>query len=178
MFETSPDFAQATYVDAPPVPNAPATPDTQLFLRSIAFGIGGALLGAVLYGGFIALTHINIGYLAIAVAYFIAKAMTVGSRGQGGRYYQITALVLTYLSVSAANAGVVWWNVRKEIGPIHLSPYNLFVLGKAGLEYPFLRFQDSGASALIGLFILFIGLRAAWRMTSGMPGAVRHPFAR
>ena len=177
MFDNSQSFSQAEYLQLPQI-DAPATPDTSLFLRAIVFGCIGALIGAVLYGGFIALTHINIGYLAIAVAYFIAKAMTMGSKGQGGRFYQISALILTYLSVSAANAGVVWWNVRKEVGPIHLSLYNLYVLDKTGLEYPFLRFQDSGLGALIGLFILFLGLRAAWRMTSGIPGAVRHPFSR
>ena len=177
MFETSPDFSQPAYAEAPQV-NAPATPDSTLFIRAIAFGLGGAILGAILYGGFIALTHFNVGYLAVAVAYFIAKAMTTGSKGQGGRYYQIAALILTYLSVSAADAGVVFWNLRHEGEQIPLSLHNIIALAKIGLEYPFLRFQTEGAVAIIGLIILAVGLRAAWRMTSGIPGAVRHPFSR
>jgi hypothetical protein len=185
MSLTPPSFDRAEYVDAQPysaVPdpiNAPSTPDTSLFAQAILCGIGGALLGAVLDGGFIALTHINIGYLALVVAWLVAKAMTLGSRGQGGLAYQVSAILLTYLSVSAAHSGLMWWEYRTiQHLSIPFTPHNLFVFAKVGLLFPYLRFQDSVPSALIGLFILFIGMRAAWRMTSGIPGAVRHPFAR
>jgi hypothetical protein len=179
-----PDFNRAEYVDNTPAPdtliiNAPEKPDTTLFVRAILFGIGGAIAGAIVDALFIGLTHINLGYLALLIAYLVAKAMTFGSNGQGGRSYQVTALILTYLSVAAAHSALLWWQYHKvEHFNIPLNPTNLLRLAKYGLEEPFLRFQQSGASALIGLFILFIGLRAAWRMTSGIPGAVRHPFAR
>ena len=179
-----PDFNRAEYADNTPAPdtliiNAPQTPDTTLFVRAILFGIGGAIAGAIIDALFIGLTHINLGYLALLIAYLVAKAMTFGSNGQGGRSYQIAALILTYLSVAAAHSGLLWWDYkRSEHVSIPLNLHNLILLAKYGLEEPFLRFQQSGASALIGLFILFIGLRAAWRMTSGIPGAVRHPFAR
>jgi hypothetical protein len=178
------NFERAEYTDASsaPVdadlPNAPATPDPALFTRAILFGLGGAAAGAIIDGLFIGITHINLGYLALLIAWLVAKAMTTGSNGQGGRNYQIAALVLTYLSVSAAHSGLLWWQVRQEGTPVPLTAHNLFVLARYGIESPFLRFQDAGASAILGLFILFIGLRAAWRMTSGDPGAVRHPFAR
>ena len=185
MSLTPPSFDRAEYSDtqpldlAPAAIDAPARPDTTLFAQAILCGIGGAILGAILDGGFIALTHINIGYLALVVAWLVAKAMTLGSRGQGGIAYQVSAIVLTYLSVSAAHSGLIYWQVRTEQ---HLSiPFNLnnlLLLAKLGLTFPIARFQDSVPSALIGLFILFIGMRAAWRMTSGIPGAVRHPFAR
>lgn len=145
--------------------------------QAIAFGLGGAAIGALLYAGFIHLTHFEIGYLSIVVAFLIAKAMMAGSKGQGGRPYQIAALALTCFSVAAANALLLYWNVSKD-QPIHLSVHNLLVLMRFGFEEPFLEFRDSTAGALITLFILFIGLRAAWRMTSGDPNAVRHPFSR
>jgi len=178
------NFERAEYTEAPSsdlapeLPNAPATPDTALFTRAILFGIGGAAAGAIIDALFIGVTHINLGYLALLIAWLVAKAMTLGSNGQGGRTYQIAALVLTYLSVSVAHAGLLWWQIHQEGESVPLTAHNLFALARYGIESPFLRFQTSGASALIGLFILFIGLRAAWRMTSGVPGAVRHPFAR
>jgi hypothetical protein len=185
MSLTPPSFDRAEYVDAQPYSaapdpiNAPATPDTTLFAQAILCGIGGAILGAILDGGFIALTHINIGYLALVVAWLVAKAMTLGSRGQGGLYYQVSAIILTYLSVSAAHSGLIWWQLRAEHNlTIPFNLHNLLLLGRLGIIFPYTRFQDSLPSALIGLFILFIGMRAAWRMTSGIPGAVRHPFAR
>ncbi len=145
--------------------------------RALAFGLGGAAIGALLYAGFIYLTHFEIGYLSIVVAFLIAKAMMAGSKGQGGRPFQISALALTCFSVAAANALLLYWNVSKQ-SPVRLSLHNLLVLTRFGFEEPFLEFRDSIPGALITLFILFIGLRAAWRMTSGDPDAVRHPFSR
>jgi len=175
MSTTPPSFTQAEYIEPalPPEINAPARPDPALFWRAILFGIGGAIAGAACYGLFIGLTHINIGYLAILVAWLIAKAMTTGSGGQGGRWYQISAVVLTYLAVAAANAGVFLWVTTR--GGVPASFLNAAIYG---LVFPVFRFQSSPLGGIIGLFILFIGMRTAWRMTSGIPGAVRHPFAR
>jgi hypothetical protein len=161
-------------------PVAPATIepfDSANLLRAIAIGLGGAAIGALLYAGFIYLTHFEIGYLSIVVAFLIAKAMMAGSKGQGGRPYQIASLTLTCFSVAAANALLLYWNVSKD-RPVRLSVHNLLALMRFGFEEPFLEFRESAAGALITLFILFIGLRAAWRMTSGDPNAVRHPFRR
>lgn len=173
MSTTPPSFNQAEYLEPTPEINAPARPDPALLWRAILFGIGGAIAGAACYGLFIGLTHINIGYLAILVAWLIAKAMTTGSGGQGGRAYQISAVVLTYGAVAAANAGVWWW-VNSRAG----AQASVFGAAIYGLGFPIFRFQLSPVSGLIGLFILFIGMRAAWRMTSGISGAVKHPFAR
>jgi hypothetical protein len=183
MSLTPPSFDRAEYVDVQPYStapeiNAPTRPDTTLFVQAILCGLIGALLGAILDCGFIALTHINIGYLALVVAWLVAKAMTIGSRGQGGIAYQISAIVLTYLSVSAAHAGLLWWEYHDAGVTIPINLHNVLFLARNGLIFPITRFQDSIPSALLGLFILFIGMRAAWRMTSGIPGAVRHPFAR
>lgn len=170
----NPSFTQAEYLDNPtPAVNAPAAPDTVLFTRALLFGLCGALAGAALDAAFIGLTHINIGYLAIVVAWLVAKAMITGSRGQGGFTYQVTAVVLTYFAVSLAHAALLDFFAQQAGRSVPLS-----VLVRYGVAYPLLRFQSSPAGGLIGLFILFIGLRAAWRMTSGNPAAVRHPFAR
>jgi hypothetical protein len=72
------------------------------FVRGLAFGLGGAILGLILYSGFSIITGIAIGYVSLAVGWIIAKAIKIGSRGIGGRRYQVTAAALTYAAVSMA----------------------------------------------------------------------------
>jgi hypothetical protein len=151
--------------------------DPAAFGRAIVLGLGGAVLGALLYAGFIEVTNIQIGYLSIAIAFLVGKGMMIGSKGRGGFQYQVAAIVMTCVAVAVGNALLLYWHISKE-QPVRLSLHNLFVLLRFGVQEPFLEFKDSPGGALLGLFILFIGLRAAWRMTSGDPNAVRHPFSR
>lgn len=71
-------------------------------MRGVTFGVGGALLGTLLYAGVGILTGLMIGYVALAVGYIVAKAIKMGSGGMGGRRYQIAAALLTYAAVSIA----------------------------------------------------------------------------
>jgi len=70
------------------------------FIRAILFGCGGAFLGMILYSTFGIVTGLVIGYLSLAVGYLVGRAMMMGSKGVGGRRYQIAALLLTYAAVS------------------------------------------------------------------------------
>lgn len=168
MSSHPPNFDTAEYLaPAPATPLAPlvnATQDTSgdtgLLLRAVAAGLVGVVAGAVLYGGFIQLTHINIGYLAIVVAWLVAKAMLFGSGQRGGRPFQIAAVALTCLSVALGNAFMIGLDIHKRTG-MHLSAYNLLQLFRVGLLEPFYELSDSPGSALLSLFILFIGLRAS-----------------
>jgi hypothetical protein len=171
------NYEQAEYVEPPVLPAVPIEPETGVFTRAILFGLVGAVLGAAIYALFVGITRISIGYLAILVAYIVAKAMTIGSHERGGRKYQVTALVLTYLSLATAHATLVWWFVQKN-GPVPFTLRVVILLAKYGLIFPVLALEKSPGSGLIGLIILFVGLRAAWRMTSGEPGASHHPFSR
>jgi hypothetical protein len=72
------------------------------FVRGILFGIGGFVVGLVLYAGFAILTGIEIGFVSLAVGWLVGKAIMMGSRGAGGRRYQIAAVLLTYAAVSLA----------------------------------------------------------------------------
>jgi hypothetical protein len=158
---------------------APATVpfDSGVFLQALAYSLVGVLAGAILNAGFIILTGINIGFLALVVGWLVAKAMMIGSNGRGGRPYQIAAVVLTLISVALSNSVILYWFIQKE-QPIALTFTTIVNLIVLGFERPFLRFATSAGGAAIGLFIIFVGARAAWRMTSGDPAAVRHPFAR
>jgi predicted lipid-binding transport protein (Tim44 family) len=72
------------------------------FMRAVLFGCGGALLGLILYSTFGIITGLVIGYLSLGVGYLVGKAMMMGSKGIGGRRYQIVAVLLTYAAVSTS----------------------------------------------------------------------------
>ena len=84
------------------------------FVRGLVFGIGGAVLGLILYSGFTIITDIRIGYLSLAVGWIVAKAVRMGSRGIGGRRYQIAAATLTYAAVSMAAIPLYFSQMNKE----------------------------------------------------------------
>jgi hypothetical protein len=72
------------------------------YMRALLLGIGAAILGLIGYAAFGILTGWVIGYLSLGVGYIVGKAMMFGSKGIGGRRYQITAVLLTYAAVSMA----------------------------------------------------------------------------
>lgn len=84
------------------------------FVRGLTFGFGGAILGLILYSGFSIITGIEIGYVALAVGWIIAKAIKLGSRGIGGRRYQVAAIAFTYAAVSMAAVPIYLYQVNKE----------------------------------------------------------------
>jgi hypothetical protein len=72
------------------------------YVRAITLGIGAAILGFILFAGFVIITGISLGYISLAVGFLVGKAMKLGSSGIGGRRYQIAAAALTYAAVSMA----------------------------------------------------------------------------
>src|SRR6266513_3468675 len=70
------------------------------FSRALLYGVGGALLGLILYSAVGILLHLQIGYVSLAVGFLVGKAMMMGSGDVGGRRYQWTAVALTYAAVS------------------------------------------------------------------------------
>lgn len=84
------------------------------FVRGILFGIGGAILGMVLYSAFGIITGLVIGYLSLAVGWLVGKAIRFGSGGIGGRRYQIAAVVLTYFAVSMSAIPMGIYQAVKE----------------------------------------------------------------
>src|SRR6267143_2828310 len=85
-----------------------------VFVRGLAFGIGGAILGLILYSTFSIVTGLEIGYVSLAVGWLIAKAIRMGSKGIGGRRYQIAAALLTYGAVSMAALPIYFFQINKE----------------------------------------------------------------
>ena len=72
------------------------------FTRGILYGIGGAIVGMVIYATFTILTGIILGYVSLAVGWIVGKSIRMGSNNMAGRRYQIAAVILTYAAVSLA----------------------------------------------------------------------------
>lgn len=89
------------------------------FVRGLLFGVGGAILGLILYSAFGIITGLEIGYISLAVGYIVGKAMRMGSSGIGGRRYQVTAVILTYtaVSMSAIPIGISQYAKEKKNHP-------------------------------------------------------------
>jgi hypothetical protein len=191
------NFEQADYTEVPFVPSASvrvrqsvllgglpvddsviaAESNPNYLLRAIAGGLVGAAFGAVCYAFFIDLTGWTIGYLAILVGWLVGKGMMTASQDRGGPQYQVAAIALTYLAVAAGEAILVYlWASHRHSLPLNAA--TLLGLAKVGLMFPMLNFMRSPGSGLIDMFILFVGLRAAYRMTSDNPGSRRSPFKR
>jgi hypothetical protein len=146
------------------------------FVKAIVIGIGAAVVGSILYAVVEIATGWTIGYVALAVGWLVGKGMRWGSAGRGGRPYQIAAAVLTYLSVSFASLIVIVHAVQKRNpgGEIVMGERLAWFAAKYGLLSPFLALQD-GVGGIIGLFILFIGIRAAWTLMAGSAYAITGP---
>jgi len=172
----------------------------RLFTRGLVFGIGGAVLGLILYSVFAIATGLVIGYLSLAVGYIVGKAIKTGSKGAGGRRYQIAAVLLTYAAVSLAAIPIgmsVYAKQRKthppgleqsradsgQAPPATAAPDGrssprgaLLQLTFLGLASPFLELAEDPFHGLIGLVILLVGVRIAWRLAAGSEAQVFGPF--
>jgi hypothetical protein len=157
------------------------------YSRALLFGVGGALLGFALYVVFALATGLVIGWVSLAVGFIVGKAMSLGSRGVGGRRYQVAAVVLTYLAVSLSAVPIAIHQMRQhhqaqaqssETAPQpreHMSTGKAIgVLALLGIASPFLDLQDP-VHGVIGLIILFVGIQFAWRFTAGRTIVVSGP---
>jgi hypothetical protein len=190
----------------------------QTFVRGLLFGIGGAVLGLILYAGFGIITGLMLGYISLAVGYIVGKAIMKGTNGIGGRRYQIAAVALTYAAVSLSAIPIGISQIVKHrnaqdrnlvkhapapaiqsdesaepgatvvtpepISPQPVAPKPAMSIGSAigmltlaGLASPFLELQDP-LHGVIGLVILFVGIRIAWQLTAARPLDILGPFSK
>jgi hypothetical protein len=84
------------------------------FLIAAGYGFGAAIVGGVLYWGFVKVTDIELGLMAIAVGWLVGKAVMKGSNARGGRRYQVLAVVLTYLSIAMSYGALAFGQILAE----------------------------------------------------------------
>jgi uncharacterized protein (DUF983 family) len=141
------------------------------FVRAVVFGTAGALLGLALYVTFALTTGLVIGWVSLAVGFIVGKAMQMGSGGVGGRRYQVVAVLLTYFAVSISAVPIA----IEQSGAHIIFPKAIAALALAGIASPFFDLRDP-TYGLIGLVILFVGMRFAWRFTASRAVQVSGPY--
>jgi hypothetical protein len=160
------------------------------FARGVLFGVGGALLGLGIYVGFALATGLIAGLVSLAVGYIVGRAILMGSGGVGGRRYQMAAVLLTYIAVSLAAVPIALSQHAKQRSAQSQSQVSetansapkmsvskaVATLALIGLLSPFLGLSNP-MQGVIGLIILFVGIRIAWRMTAARQVSIRGPIS-
>ena len=158
-----------------------------------AFGLGAGIVGAAIYYAVIAITHLEIGIVAILIGYMVGRAVRKGARGRGGLRFQILAVALTYLSVALADTPLVIQEMRASRSPsqqasgstadarqpteattgaapdARSAPNLLLALAMLLafiLALPVLSVFGSLPTSLIGGVIIGFGMQQAWKMTA------------
>ncbi|HEY2677356.1 MAG TPA: hypothetical protein VGI65_10325 [Steroidobacteraceae bacterium] len=161
------------------------------FVRGVLFGVGAAILGLAIYVAFALATGLIAGIVSLAVGFIVGKAILMGSGGVGGRRYQIAAVLLTYMAVSLAAVPIAISQHMKQKNAQQATQSSqsatpaapkigalkaLGVLTMVGLASPFLGLSNP-MQGVIGLIILFVGIRIAWRMTAAKPINIVGPIS-
>jgi hypothetical protein len=71
-------------------------------VRAGIAGLIASVLGAVLYFAVMAISGFEVGLVSIAIGYMVGYGVRLGTRGRGGRRFQVIALVLTYWAIGLA----------------------------------------------------------------------------
>ena len=167
----------------------------QDFVTAALYGFGAALAGSALFAVVALVAHLRLGLLAIVVGVMVGKAVVYGANGCRGRRFQILAVLLTYFSISSSYVPLLIAAAREHkaemmaaSGSSTRSPRTvtpvaaaaggaiaLVVLTALSLAAPFFELA-SGIGGLIGLVIVFIGLRQAWHYTKAVKIPILGPF--
>jgi hypothetical protein len=162
-----PEFDRAQYG----MPESVEPAGGGVFLQALLYGVLAMLVGSVAWG-IVSMDHIMVSIVAIGIGYVVARAMMTATGGFGGRQYQIAAVILTYFGCTLGDVCGIVFEIQKG-GRIDMAAHWMAFapeLPAYALIGPFLSLQRSPLNGIIGLFIIFVGLRTAWRMAAGSPG--------
>jgi hypothetical protein len=76
------------------------------FFKALLFGIGAAVLGAIIYLAIVKATNYHLALVTIVVGIMVGAAVRKGSNARGGWLYQGLAVFLTYCSIAATTSAL------------------------------------------------------------------------
>jgi hypothetical protein len=133
-------------------------PDShKAYSRAVLFGIGAAIAGCIGYS-LIQAMGFMIGFVAIGVGWLVGTAMKKGSRGLGGRRYQITAALLTYTAISMAFIPILFKAVEEHRATHHTAAAQSSATSPAISPEGSTATAPKPATVSIGGFLLAIGM--------------------
>ena len=83
-------------------------------VRAGIAGVIASVLGAALYFAVIAISGFEVGLVSIAIGYMVGYGVRIGTRGRGGRRFQVLALLLTYWAVGLAYSSLA---IKEMVSP-------------------------------------------------------------
>jgi hypothetical protein len=135
------------------------------FGRAVGAGIVAGFGGFLLYWVILELTHINFGLIAIVVGWMVGAAVRWGSNRMGGRFYQVLAVVITYVAICSTYIPLVLRGAPHPADEVFFA----FIFA---MKAPWLE----GPSNIIGWIIIAFGLMQAWQMNRELKMNVSGPF--
>ena len=146
------------------------------FAGALFFGFMGSTLGLIFCVGFTISTHMPASYIGIAVAWIVSSSMKRGSNGLGGGRFQVSAVLLTCVTIWLAAATTRLLDTYSKPG--------------AAVEWTSETLHRP-VSELVGLFFgagsdlwhlvvrvgcLCAGFCIAWQMTKSRPVSIAGPY--
>jgi len=175
-------------------------------VKAFAAGIAAAIAGFVVYWGIRAATGYEFGLVAILIGFMVGGAVRWGAEKRGGLFYQLMAVVLTYMSIASnytpdviqglrqrnaedtaveASADVAIQNGETKTAPAAATSAPSTQGGRSlplwfELIFGFIVSLAvpfmGGVSNIIGWLIIGFGLLQAWQMNKRIPLTVAGPF--
>lgn len=130
------------------------------------YGLAAGVLGAFIYYAVIAVTHLEIGLISILVGYMVGKAVSLGSEGRGGVFYQALAMFITYSSIvfSYVLPDIIKHGIDYSDG-----------IGRLLVAIYTEPFRD-GAQNILGIIIIGIGLYEAFAINRAPRISITGPY--
>ena len=173
--------------------------------RSVAAGLGAAIVGAVVWWGVRKLTGYEVGLISIGIGIGVGRAVRWGSRNRGGWAYQLLAVLLTYSAVAGnympdtfealreqgtqeevtakatttpAPAVTKASAVSAKVPAEEAVSFGALLVGLFGLFAIAAAVPFlQGASNIIGLLIIAFGLWEAWKLNRRVALTITGPFS-
>jgi hypothetical protein len=157
-----------------------------------------AVLGALVYFAVIAVSGFEIGLVAIAIGYMVGYGVRLGTRGRGGRRFQVIAVVLTYFAVGLAYGSLAFKELldTPQTPPASVTATEAPALEDSGddvittgefaaallqllaftFALPVLAVAGSMPGGIISAAIIGFGMMQAWKMTAAPAVTVSGPY--
>jgi hypothetical protein len=154
-----------------------------------AFGLGAlaAIGSGVVWWGIRAATGYEIGLIAIVVGLAVGVAVRAGGRNMGGWFYQLLAMLLTYVAITSTYIPEIMTGLQSpppavtdtvgEAPPAEPvvdipAPIRFVIAAVLSLVAPFLM----GFENIIGIILIGIALWEAWRVNKRPFKRITGPF--